>query len=101
MDPNEALNRLRAAYKRWTESDPHSDEEWYAATDGMNLLDRLDRHLSSGGQLPADWDVAPETSYEATARRLVAEGKKIQAIKEVRAATGWSLLEAKTYVDRL
>jgi ribosomal protein L7/L12 len=45
--------------------------------------------------------VAPETAYEATARRLVAEGKKIQAIKEVRAATGWSLMEAKTYVDRL
>jgi ribosomal protein L7/L12 len=95
------LGDLRKAYKLWLESDPSSITEQRWATSLANQFHELDAHLSAGGPLPADWDVAPETAYEATARRLVAEGKKIQAIKEVRAATGWSLMEAKTYVDRL
>ncbi len=32
---------------------------------------------------------------------LTQEGKKVTAVKTVRQQTGWSLREAKTYVDRL
>ena len=34
-------------------------------------------------------------------RALVAEGKKVQAVKKVRMVLGLSLLEAKEYVDSL
>lgn len=34
------------------------------------------------------------------ARTLVAQGRKIQAIKVVKEATRWSLKDAKNYVDR-
>lgn len=56
-----------------------------------------------------DWGVAVAAapppsgapSWELEVRRLAASGKKIEAIKEVRAATGWGLKESKDYVDRL
>jgi ribosomal protein L7/L12 len=38
---------------------------------------------------------------EAQARALLAQGQKIEAIKQVRTATGWGLKEAKDYVDAL
>jgi ribosomal protein L7/L12 len=38
---------------------------------------------------------------EQAARALVAQGKKIEAIKLVRQQTGWGLKEAKDYVDGL
>ncbi|AEA17047.1 MULTISPECIES: hypothetical protein [Bacillus] len=41
----------------------------------------------------------PEINKEL--RQLVEEGKKITAVKRVREAFGFSLLEAKQYVDKL
>ncbi|MDG4802338.1 50S ribosomal protein L7/L12 [Micromonospora sp. WMMD980] len=46
---------------------------------------------------PADLDDA----VRAEATRLTHRGKKIHAVKLVREHTGWSLAEAKRYVDRL
>ncbi|QVQ52987.1 ribosomal protein L7/L12 [Spiractinospora alimapuensis] len=44
-------------------------------------------------------DVPPEVSREI--RELMFAGKKIQAIKVLREATGWSLKDAKSTIDRL
>ncbi|AKE17762.1 MULTISPECIES: hypothetical protein [Bacillus] len=41
----------------------------------------------------------PEINKEL--RQLVEEGKKVTAVKRVREAFGFSLLEAKQYVDKL
>ncbi|MHA4216680.1 hypothetical protein [Bacillus cereus] len=41
----------------------------------------------------------PEINKEP--RQLVEEGKKVTAVKRVREAFGFSLLEAKQYVDKL
>jgi len=100
-DPNEMLADLRAAYTKWAESDPNSAEEQHWGGAVANQFAELDAHLKAGGDLPADWDISAEVPYEAVARELVARGRKIQAIKEVRAVTGWSLREAKDYVDGL
>jgi hypothetical protein len=105
VDANAALTELRAAYKRWTEADPHSDEEWYAATDLCNGFDAMDRHLSDGGSLPADWDVAPPgpawltPAVAEVIRRHVELGQRIAAIKEIRTVSGTSLRAAKDWLD--
>ena len=39
--------------------------------------------------------------WEIEARRLKQAGKAIEAIREVRKATGWGLQESKDFVDRL
>ena len=38
--------------------------------------------------------------WDAHARATAASGKKIEAIRQVREATGWGLKEAKDYVER-
>lgn len=38
--------------------------------------------------------------WDAQARATAASGKKIEAIRQVREATGWGLKEAKDYVER-
>lgn len=43
----------------------------------------------------------PEHPINNELRKLLKEGKEIQAIKEVRTILGLSLLEAKQYVDAL
>ena len=48
---------------------------------------------------PSIDDLAEEVA--AAARQLVAQGRKIEAIKLVRTATRWSLTEAKEWVERL
>jgi ribosomal protein L7/L12 len=62
---------------------------------------------SFGGWRPPSIDsaVAPQLSLPGAVRErvdlLLAQGKKIEAIKEVRAATGAGLKQAKDYVDGL
>ena len=46
-------------------------------------------------------DSAANESLKFEARDLLAQGKKIQAIKLVRAQTGWGLKQAKDFVDSL
>ncbi|GGH76833.1 ribosomal protein L7/L12 [Pullulanibacillus pueri] len=41
----------------------------------------------------------PEDPINETIRALVKEGKTVEAVKETRKAFGFSLLEAKKYVD--
>lgn len=43
----------------------------------------------------------PKPSFDDELRTLIALGKKILAIKELRKSTGLSLREAKDYVDKL
>lgn len=43
----------------------------------------------------------PEHPINNELRKLINEGKEIQAIREVRTVLGLSLLEAKQYVDAL
>jgi ribosomal protein L7/L12 len=43
----------------------------------------------------------PGLDIDSELRALVAEGKKVQAVKKVRMVLGLSLLEAKEYVDSL
>ena len=60
--------------------------------------------LSAPGPEPvAGAPTTPVTGqrWELEARVLKQAGKAIEAIKTVRAATGWGLKDAKDYVDRL
>jgi len=50
---------------------------------------------------PTAASAAPSATVQDAARALVAQGKKIEAIKLVREQTGMGLKEAKDYVDRL
>lgn len=43
----------------------------------------------------------PKLSLDDELKKLIVVGKKIQAIKELREATGLGLKEAKDYVDNL
>ncbi|MEH6937340.1 hypothetical protein V7056_05670 [Bacillus sp. JJ664] len=43
----------------------------------------------------------PEHPINNELRKLIKEGKEIQAIKEAKTVLGLSLLEAKQYVDEL
>ena len=43
----------------------------------------------------------PETPLDENLRSLVAQGKKIKAIKELRESLGFGLKEARNYVDKL
>jgi ribosomal protein L7/L12 len=54
-----------------------------------------------GDQLAVRTAVAPRPDVEDEARRLVAAGRKIEAIKIYREATGTGLAEAKAAVERL
>ncbi|WP_083983355.1 ribosomal protein L7/L12 [Actinomadura hibisca] len=49
---------------------------------------------------PAPWERVPAAARDRAAR-LLAQNRKIQAVKEVREATGMGLKEAKDYVDAL
>jgi ribosomal protein L7/L12 len=50
---------------------------------------------------PANTAHRAHNDLDVQARRLLAGGKKIEAIKLVREATGLGLMEAKDYVERL
>jgi hypothetical protein len=50
--------------------------------------------MQDGGLDPKDAEL------EAEVRGLVSQGQKIAAIKRLREATGWSLLEAMTWIDQ-
>lgn len=38
---------------------------------------------------------------EVQVRALIAQGRKVEAVKRVRETTGWGLKESKDYVDAL
>ncbi|MCD8190995.1 MAG: 50S ribosomal protein L7/L12 [Clostridiales bacterium] len=60
-------------------------------------LDELCRQM--GPPELASRYVSPETAAQAA--RLKADGKLVEAVKVIRAATAMELLEAKQYVDKL
>ena len=60
-------------------------------------LDRLLEHL----ELDFDADAAGLATVSSGVRDLVAQGRKIEAIKLLREETGAGLAEAKAVVDRL
>ena len=67
--------------------------------DQQRQLDKLYRLLGKEESFDDRVDLPGETKQRIG--ELVREGKKIQAIKELRDATGLGLKEAKDYVDRL
>ena len=67
--------------------------------DQQRQLDRLYRLLGEEGPFDDRPDLPEETRRRI--EELVREEKKIQAIKELRDATGLGLKEAKDYVDGL
>ncbi|AZI59261.1 hypothetical protein EH165_15065 [Nakamurella antarctica] len=79
--------------------------------DAKNMVERLARSSPPPTSPPPDLlqgyaaqspsESAVRLEVELEARSLVAAGKKIHAIKVVREETGWSLLDAKEYVDTL
>ncbi|MFC7319893.1 hypothetical protein [Halobacillus campisalis] len=60
----------------------------------VKRLDQTVRQLSEQVDLP-------EPPINEELRRLVREGKDVQAVKRARQEFGYSLLEAKEYVDSL
>lgn len=64
----------------------------------VGLLVALRRRLPGDSARPAPYgQVPPETRIRVDA--LLTEGQTIAAIKEVRRATSWSLVDAKNWVD--
>lgn len=64
----------------------------------VGLLVALRRRLPGDSVRPAPYgQVPPETRIRVDA--LLTEGQTIAAIKEVRRATSWSLVDAKNWVD--
>ena len=51
--------------------------------------------------MPAGGDMTDQPDWLYEVRALTAQGKKIEAIKRTREATGLGLKEAKDYVDGL
>ena len=67
--------------------------------DQQRQLDKLYRLLGKEESFDDSTDLPEETRWRI--EELTHEGKKIQAIKELRDATGLGLKEAKDYVDGL
>jgi hypothetical protein len=53
------MRYAREAITDWRLAAEGSNEEQTAAVRLVHAFETLDRHLSGGGQLPADWDVSP------------------------------------------
>jgi ribosomal protein L7/L12 len=69
--------------------------------DKLNKLENRMKNLKiTLDQIAKVVDV-PEHPINNDIRKLLQEGKEIQAIREVRSVLGLSLLEAKQYVDAL
>jgi ribosomal protein L7/L12 len=72
--------------------------------EAKDYVDALQQE-SAPPALPAtatsDAPMAGAAEFEQEARELLAQGKKIEAIKRVRELSGLSLKEAKDYVERL
>lgn len=64
------------------------------------LQDNVSRMNSTLNKIAKQVGV-PGPDIDNELRELVAEGKKVQAIKKVRMVLGLSLIEAKEYVDSL
>lgn len=75
--------------------------------DQVRQLNQLVRSLTSDSEpgnwpvVPASGDVTEQPDWLFEVQALVAQGKKIEAIKRTREATGLGLKEAKDYVDGL
>ena len=68
MDPDTALENLRAARDRFDEADDVSDR-WGGAYEVVEQFDGLDDWLSKGGFPPAEWaDARARSDADARAR---------------------------------
>lgn len=70
--------------------------------EAKNYVDALAAAIKEGKSIEDYKKSQPDNDeIEATVRKLVSKGKKINAIKVYREATGCDLLTAKKYVDSL
>ncbi|XRG79024.1 ribosomal protein L7/L12 [Rossellomorea sp. GAMAL-10_SWC] len=69
--------------------------------DKLNKLEKRLNNIKATLDQVANVLEVPEHPINDELRKLLKEGKEIQAIKEVRNVLGLSLIEAKQYVDAL
>ena len=86
IDLEQTLNKLEL-----------DDWEVFAVLQGVDGVTVVARREASRWEIE---ETANAPTWADEARALLAQGKKIQAIKHVRAVTGWGLKEAKEYVER-
>lgn len=67
----------------------------------LNTLEVRIKSMKSTLDQIADQVEVPEHPVNDELRKLVKEGKEVEAVKEARKALGLSLIEAKQYVDAL
>lgn len=81
----EAIKRVRAV-------------SGWGLKDAKDYIDQMAAGSIRSGMTDANSTLA---DMDDELRSLLAHNRKIEAIKQVRMATGWGLKEAKTYVDQL
>ena len=75
---------------------------FYNATEQrIKALETRVRHMEKLLQKSSQGETFTEPEINKELRRLLQQGKKVEAVKRTRQEFGWSLLEAKQYVDRL
>lgn len=67
----------------------------------FEMMDRKISKLTAEVKKLQSGDAYEEPAVNGRLRELLKEGKNVQAVKEAREAFGYSLLEAKQYVDGL
>jgi len=80
------------------------EHDWYQIA--VNIAKKnpkalVDAVYKSGWRSEAKEDAVYKSGWRSEAKELVADGKKIDAIKLCRNSTGWSLLKAKEAVEEL
>jgi len=73
----------------------------FVLIDKLNKLEKRLNNIKATLDQVANVLEVPEHPINDELRKLLKEGKEIQAIKEVRNVLGLSLIEAKQYVDAL
>lgn len=67
----------------------------------MKALETRVRNVEKLLQKPSQGQKITEPEINEELRQLVRHGKRVEAVKRTRQEFGWSLLEAKQYVDGL
>ena len=75
---------------------------FYNATEQrIKALETRVRHMEKLLQKSSQGEKFTEPEINEELRKLLQQGKKVEAVKRTREEFGWSLLEAKQYVDGL
>lgn len=67
----------------------------------IKALETKVKHMEKLLQTSSQTQMSTEPEINEELRQLLQQGKMVEAVKRTREEFGWSLLEAKQYVDRL